>query len=742
MSRITLLRIFQVLTGIFFIAGGIYILIRSLSTSTQPSHQAQQPSYSVGPAGTWSTGDTSSTISKGRIVDVLWSDIESTPGHFDFTKLDAQLDSTTAKGQYAMAQVETGEGVPAWLSDPHNQNYITPGCDNLSSVCAGVQMDDGSGGLRNYPLYLDPKNHTLNQVYLDRFHSMVDAFLAHIKKYNDSHGHKIVGLGCPIGNSTDPHPYDPHDTYYFDKSHNGWGKYGQPSFISDSDWQLFEIGDKNRGIEGQLTYYVEAAKTKSPDTPCLINANHNRTTADFALNTLPDAWLKLSRIGDRYDNNNELNDDAYYVSTKTREKFADGHIVRTRSEMDLTYCHTRRGDPTCRDGWFTAAPVWQMYWSQLWALDRGLDMHDQKPFDLENLDFGKAYGLFNQYAGYKSPQDSPGVWIAFRDNLDTADTTRFPACDPVRPPACYGAYKNGTNGDRYRAIESQFLQYGVQKPDDSRNSSYADYHRPELGDTDWWGLEDVTNNTYKGNYSMWLSMKDPDGTSQGLWRVGCSGVSLGSCKEPYGRYARRFDHTSGKNNFYLDIDNRFFGDQGTHSADIKVTYYDLGSGSFSVKYDDVEHKGKFAGDPVKLQNSKTWKEADFTVNDGAFNNGLEKGSDIILQNEDPSQDVIFHMVEVQRGSNNSAQSSKTAMPGASQALNNNQKKALSLNIGSSSGTGNSHTKNHAVIKVATSIFGTAVVLLGIGFLLHAGGVNLLPKKFKKEPYNNSVTMSL
>jgi hypothetical protein len=555
---------------------------------------------------------------RGHLVRVKWSEIEPTkspldsPGNFDFSSLDQQLDAVTDRGLFAMAMVTTGEDIPSWLTDP--------------DVGAGIILDG-----HTYPLYLTPIAKSPNPTYLAYFHRMVNAFVGHLNGYPHNRD-RIVGLGCPVGESTDPHPYSPQDPDY--QGPTGFGAIGGSSFIAPDSWVVFQ--------EQELTYYVNAVQNTSPALPCLINANYNRDTVNYALqNLVPtgNVWLKLSRIGDRYNNNGEyardrsgvFTDDAFYVSTKTREYY-NGLPVRTRSEMDLTYCHDK--DPSCRDGWFREAPEWNMYWSQLWALDRGLDIHNQKDFDLENPDFTSAFQFFSKYAGYKSPQESPGAWIAFRDNLDAADTVRF-------PERRYGAYKNGKNPARYQAIESQFFQYGVQRPTD------GDYSRSDLGKTDWNALEDVGNNTYPGNYANWITMKDPQGTSQGYWRLGDG--TTGPNAQPYGRYARGFDHKTRKDNFYLDIDDRFFGPTGLGGAypvNIRVVYWDVGTEKFSITYDDVTHVGKTAAVVTKT-NTGRWQEVNVIVNDGSFSNRLAKGADIILRNDD-SEDDIFHMVEITR----------------------------------------------------------------------------------------------
>jgi len=555
---------------------------------------------------------------KGHLVRVTWSQIEPTktpinsPGIFDFTPLDQELNEVTDRGLSVMAMVTTGEDAPQWLAD--------------ADVKAGTILDG-----HNYPLYLDPVTKAPNPIYVAYFHRMINRLVDHINRY-DHNRDRIIGLGCPVGESTDPHPYRPQDPHY--QGPTGFGAAGGASFIAPDKWVLFQ--------EQELSYYVNAVKNNKPATPCLINASYNRDTVNYALQKLVpggNAWLKLSRIGDRYNNNGEYNkdrsgvftDDAFYISTKTRE-YVNGVAVRTRSEMDLTYCHDK--DPTCRDGWFTEAPEWNMYWSQLWALDRGMDMHNQKYFDAETSDFATAFQFFSKYAGYKSPQESPGAWIAFRDNLDASDTARFPEKQ-------YGKYQNGTNPARYRAIEAPFFQYGAQRPAD------GDYSRSDLGRTDWNALEDVGNNTYPGNYANWMTMKDPQGTSQGWWRLGDG--TTGPNAQPYGRYARGFDHKTGKDAFYLDIDDRFFGSGGLGGAypvNIRVVYWDVGTGTFLIKYDDVRHTSKTAAVVTKT-NTGRWQEVNVVVNDGSFSNRLARGADIILQNQDAEND-IFHMVEITR----------------------------------------------------------------------------------------------
>ena len=84
-----------------------------------------------------------------------------------------------------------------------------------------------------------------------------------------------------------------------------------------------------------------------------------------------------------------------------------------------------------------------------------------------------------------------------------------------------------------------------------------------------------------GNLQMWLSQWDPAGTSVGLWRQGPIG-------QMFGRFARRFDHASGKDAMYFDIDDGFFFGpplNGQYPVTVRVVYLDVGTGRWALTYD-------------------------------------------------------------------------------------------------------------------------------------------------------------
>jgi hypothetical protein len=215
--------------------------------------------------------------------------------------------------------------------------------------------------------------------------------------------------------------------------------------------------------------------------------------------------------------------------------------------------------------------------------------------------------------------------------LDASDTARF-------PEAQFGTASK-TNATRFTKIANAMAPYGALQNDPQA-----------AGDTSWNALNDVGWQIYTGNFQMWLTQINPNGTSQGLWRQGPK-------TQMYGRFARRFDHASGKDAMYFDIDDRFFGGQALNAGypvTFRVVYLDQGTGSFALKYDAVNDPEKTAFTVTKT-NSGQWKEKTVTVSDGYLFNRISVPSsvatgataDLMLVNTD-AEDDTFHMIEVTR----------------------------------------------------------------------------------------------
>lgn len=515
---------------------------------------------------------------KGHLIAVGWRDIEPEDNRFDWKALDSQITDATSRGLYVMAMVYTGAKSPEWLYTNGIPVYET-----------------NFGGKSRFPFYLDPK-------FGKYFKRMIDRLAQHLdRELPPSARGKVIAVQCPVGASGDPHPYK----VAGEKGSGTVGAFGAGATKIDPE----------RWIEYQkemFRYYYAAFDRARPRIHCLFNTNFDEEIANSG--EFPGMWTKTARIGDRYQNNGEARPDSYQVTLpRIIRTFHDGRAIRARSEMDLT-----------RMGWFTEAPLWNMYWTQLWGLHNGQDIHNQAEKDMQNELFYPAFDFYSRYAGYKDPRDSHGAWCALREGLDYADTARF-------PESGFGKVEDGSNRARYEAILRAMAPFGVKQ-------SATGYGRK----TNWKGMDDVGFEIHRGDYELYLHQYEPNRTSTGMWRVGPK-------EQPYGRFARRFDHASGKDAMYFNLEDGFFGNaplKGAYPVEVRVVYFDEGRGSWALKYDAVSNPQKTAVE-VRKTASGQWKEISVTLADANFGNRCPHGTDLMLVNLDREDDT-FHMVEITR----------------------------------------------------------------------------------------------
>jgi hypothetical protein len=101
---------------------------------------------------------------------------------------------------------------------------------------------------------------------------------------------------------------------------------------------------------------------------------------------------------------------------------------------------------------------------------------------------------------------------------------------------------------------------------------------------------------------------------------------------------------STDSNIYFSIDDSV-AHAGYFSATWKIQYYDSGTGSFQVQYDNGSSDPYKAGTPnIQLTNTGTWKTATVTANDAYFGDLQNGGADFRLRNG--GGQVTVHSVEV------------------------------------------------------------------------------------------------
>lgn len=495
------------------------------------------------------------------------------------------------KGQWDFSSIDTGLKIAA-EKDLYLGIIVYHGDVSPDWIYQhGVPKVESSNN-RSYPYYLDPDFKPL-------LFNMINKVAEHVKSLPDHIQERLVIVQAPAGKSGDPQPYA--GTVPNEYNIN---------WTNGKEWREW-----NREV---FTKYASAYEAFP--VPITLIIKPNEELHEYFKNEMPALGRKTWSTAQGYQANNEMN---YEWLREDLVTYNGDHIIRSRGEFDHA---VRENRP-----WFVEAPRWNMYWQSLWMLNYGLDIFNQRTQALDDpSDYIEAFTFFTEHAGYKSANESKTAWCALRDGLDYLDTDRF-------PESIYGSAEKSDNRARYDAITREMAPYGAHQGD------------PDFLGTDLHGyyvkikaLNDVAYNIWAGNYRNFLYQIDANETSQGYWRVGPK-------SQPYGRFARGFNHAEGKNTLFFDIDDDFFSNNPSDSLKItlRVVYYDKGEGSWALKYHASGDKEKTAF-TLKKTNTGKWKHKIVNIPDGMFSNGCENNADLMLVNTD-NEDDIFHMLEINKG---------------------------------------------------------------------------------------------
>ena len=277
-----------------------------------------------------------------------------------------------------------------------------------------------------------------------------------------------------------------------------------------------------------------------------------------------------------------------------------------------------------------AALKWHYYWTAISSVDRGLDSWESN--SQENFfsgDFDEAFKFSHRHAFYKRPETSPYAFVALRDVLDYSDRQRFP------PEDFGGGFANRANTARIEAILDAYSAYGAANDDTHAVQNFA--RNGYLQNSQ--GLNDVVWNVIDRNYRRHMVQLDPNGTSVGWWRVG-------SKDQPYGRFARAFENSTGRNAMYFQFVDGFINSPPS-SLDVTVIYFDEFAGStWELRYDNGGEELAVAFS-VEAEGDGIWKTRKVTLTDAVLARNGPMGADLALVNTDENDDK-FHLVEVRR----------------------------------------------------------------------------------------------
>lgn len=580
------------------------ILIQVPAKAAGPS-AASTPSRN--PYGVWAYMGSMPMLSesspvRGKLIKASWADLEPEPGVWRWNDPEGQpgrkplraspaeegfskgLDNELAEAAKANLQI-----IVVLFAGSYAPDWIyAQGVPKVKTTgLRGVQSD-------TYPYHLD-------DTYQKLLQNMIARVREHLEKQPLEIRQHIMAVQAGFGSTGDYGPW--HGTPIDPKLE-----------INDAEFMAF--------FQKMSLYYQQQYATTQPPIRLLLNPGNNdpllaRALIPWVREHCPGGMIKAGNTGHLY----QINGEKDQMQLLRRELFTRkaGDYLRARSEF---------GEDS-RGGNWLEAPAWNMYSLLQAALHTGLDINcfERGNTFLSDPGYQPAFSFFNRYAGQKDPATAPGAWCGLRDGLDSSDTKRFPEAE-------YGESLL-TNKDRFLKITAAFASRGAIQgdPEGGLISGIKSKNLKALNDVGW--------EIYTGNYELFLEQLEPASTSVGFWRVGPK-------DQPYGRYARGFQHSSGRDSLYFRLDGRFLPTGGGRQVSVRVVYFDQGVGTWALRYQGEGGNLRTAIE-VKKTDTKRWQEITVPIEDGSFDGTGPHGCDLQLQNTD-TEDDIFQLIEILRRS--------------------------------------------------------------------------------------------
>ena len=526
---------------------------------------------------------------KGAADRVKWADIEKSPEEYDWSKMDSQI-RNAVKGKYFYYFVLwTGPHSPEWIYE-----------QGVPKVAV-----KGGKGKDFFPYYLD-------QNYINYFNRFIFKLADHIASLPEKERNVFAFIQPAFGSTGDRQLYKgtPIDQKYKISAQQ------YLEFCSRATKRFYEAFDKPELKHIRFLFNVD-----DESNPAVLKGAKGAKAGEL----LYANWLRQNypielrkqqfTIAIGYQANSEIKQDTelrptFYGLNGRQPEFVRGEFSKFG-----------------QGGIFQENPVWNYYWTAISTVDRGLDLWEVDYNTVKTGKHDEAFAFASRYSYHKQPQASPYAFIALRDVLDGSDTLRF-------PEGRYGKALQA-NADRMRKIESEFKDHGAKIGDiDAATTLKGSDYLFEAK-----AMNDVGFELIARSYSRFITQIDANETSVGLWRVGPT-------DQPYGRYARGFENSSGRNRMYFDLDDNFLSAKAKVSITLKIIYLDKGIGKFSVRYHSSSDPDKTATTITKA-NSGRWVSKSITIVDGAFANKGPLNSDFSLVNED-NEDGVFHMIEIMK----------------------------------------------------------------------------------------------
>ena len=533
---------------------------------------------------------------KGMTYNGKWDKIETQHGVFDWSGLDQAVEKAYQNKMYLYLSLEAGPGSPDWIYEQGVPKVLTEG---------GNAKEKWPG----YPFYTSAE-------YKKYYEQFLTEAGKHIRSYPVQKQELIAFMQVKTGCTGDECPYKGNvidARYELDK--NG---------PNAAEWRAFRLWV----FDLHVRIFQE---TPGPKIDLLFNSISDEADGgkDF---TEEWNWVMTHIKGGFGIKNGALSRGHHLAGERSLYEHWTPFLIDPKG---LTLFRRSEMDGTWERPWYQLNLPLNFYWGAVNALNGGQSVWDITGNAIEaskQQGFDYSFYFFNRYAGQIYPETATGAFCALHKGLDAADTKAY-------LEAKFGEATQ-KNVDRMLKICTGFAKYGASVDDE--NALLLNQVRQRDSQT---GFNDVGWDIWPDNYGRFLYQIDADATSIPLWRVGGPITKTSSI---YSRFARGFEHASGKDAMYFKLHDGFSKDKQPKVMSITVVWYDGVAGStWKLDYDAGATAMKTALS-VTGTGDKQWHHEVVTLQDAVFNRGGTKGADLALVNTDDKDD-IFSLIEVHRG---------------------------------------------------------------------------------------------
>jgi hypothetical protein len=532
---------------------------------------------------------------KGLAFNQKWSSVEKEPGIFDWSVVDQAMNTAVERDQFIYLSLGVGPEAPTWIYK-----------QGVPRVETHDQMHDS---WPMYPFYPAPE-------YKKLVERLITEFGKHLRSYPLEKQKRIAFIQVKTGCTGDECAY---------KGEVNEKKYDLPTKSPAwREFRLWEFGVFVKTFQGggDQPQIALMFNNVAPDDDEGGDHSFTQEWKWVMENAKGGVGIKLGGSARGHHLSGER---SMIEMWEPRLIAAQGMPLFARSEMDQTW----------QRAMYAVNKPLNFYWGALTGLQNGQSIWDISSGAMEackQQGFDFSFYFFNKYAGQIYPETATDAFCALHKGLDAADTKAY-------PEAQFGKASR-QNAERMLKICAAYAKYGATV--DDKNALLLGQVRQRDTQT---GLNDVGWDIWPDNYGRFLYQIDADATSIPLWRVG---GPLTKTSSIYARFARSFEHASGKDAMYFKLHDAFSKGNDPKIMTMTVVWYDGTAGStWKLDYDAGKGAMKTAL-AVTGKGDNQWHHETVTVQDAVLRQGGPNGADFALVNTDDKDD-IFSLLEVHRG---------------------------------------------------------------------------------------------